>query len=88
MASRKLFGISDDISVGTENCRIRLAKPCGGRTYAARYSVFKELFLAALAGAILNEFEMGRKVICHRCGLWKTLGGQRPQLALACCVFI
>ena len=31
-ASRKFFGISDDISVGTENSRIRLAKPCAGRT--------------------------------------------------------
>ena len=38
-----------------------------------RYSVFKELFLTALGGTIMNEFEMGRKVRCHM-GLWKTLG--------------
>jgi hypothetical protein len=36
------------------------------------YSVFKELFLTACAGAIMNEFEMRRKVRCHRSGLWKS----------------
>jgi hypothetical protein len=42
-----------------------------GKDLAARYSVFKELFVTAFAGAILNEFEMRRKVRCHKGGLWK-----------------
>ena len=36
-----------------------------GKDLATRYSVFNELFLTAFAGAILNEFEMKRKVRCH-----------------------
>jgi hypothetical protein len=36
-----------------------------GKDLVERYSVFKELFLTAFAGAILNEFEMRRKVRCH-----------------------
>jgi hypothetical protein len=30
-----------------------------------RYSVFNELFLTAFARAMMNRFEMGRKVRCH-----------------------
>jgi len=41
-----------------------------------RYSVFKELFVTACAGAMMNEFEVGRKVRCHRGGLWKTVEDQ------------
>jgi hypothetical protein len=37
-----------------------------GRDLATRYSVFNELFLTASAGAMMKEFEMGRKVRCHR----------------------
>jgi hypothetical protein len=36
-----------------------------GKDLAKRYSVFKELFLTSFAGAIMNEFEMRRKVRCH-----------------------
>jgi hypothetical protein len=50
-----------------------------GKDLAARYSVFKELFLTAFAGAIMHEFEVGRKVRCHTGGLWKTVGGPRPR---------
>ena len=32
-----------------------------GKDLAERYSVFKELFLTAFAGAIMNESEMNRK---------------------------
>jgi hypothetical protein len=48
---------------------------------ARRYSVFKELFLTAFAGAIMNEFEMRRKVRCHKGGLWKIPGSPRRGLA-------
>jgi hypothetical protein len=37
-----------------------------GKDLARRYSVFKEPFLTAFAGAIMNEFEMGRKLRCHK----------------------
>jgi len=47
-----------------------------GKDLAKRYSVFKEPFLTAIAGAIMNEFEMRRKVRCHTGGLWKTVGGE------------
>jgi hypothetical protein len=36
-----------------------------GKDLAKRYSVFKELFLTAFAGAMMNEIEIGRKVRCH-----------------------
>ena len=50
-----------------------------GKGLAMGYSVFNELFLTASAGAILNEFEMARKVRCHRGGLWRILGDQGPR---------
>ena len=45
-----------------------------GKGLATRYSVFNELFLTACAGAMMNEFEMGCKVRCHRGRLWKIVG--------------
>lgn len=48
-----------------------------GKDLAARYSVFNELFLTASAGAIMNEFEMRRKVRCHRGNLWKAVENYR-----------
>jgi hypothetical protein len=36
-----------------------------GKDLAKRHSVFKELLLTAFAGAMMNEFEMRRKVRCH-----------------------
>ena len=45
-----------------------------GKDLAERYSVFKELFLTAFAGAIMHDFEMRRKVRCHTGGLWKYVG--------------
>jgi hypothetical protein len=47
-----------------------------GKDLAERYSIFKELFLTAFAGAIMNESEMNRKVRCHTGGLWKTVGAK------------
>jgi hypothetical protein len=40
-------------------------KTLKGKALAKRYSVFKELLVTAFAGAIMNEFEMRRKVRCH-----------------------
>jgi hypothetical protein len=54
-----------------------------GKDLAARYSVFKEPFLTAFAGAILSEFEMRRKVRCHTGELWKTVGVQKSKKRLA-----
>jgi hypothetical protein len=72
------FGISEAVSVGTENCP-DCPQNIVGKNLALRYSVFKELFLAALAGAIMHEFEMMRKVRCHTCGLWKTVEVKAPS---------
>jgi hypothetical protein len=52
-------------------------KTLWGRDLTTRYSVFNELFLTASARAMMNEFEMRRKVRCHKSGLWKTVGGQK-----------
>lgn len=41
-------------------------KTLKGKGLAKRYSVFKELLVTAFAGAIMNEFEMRRKVRCHK----------------------
>jgi len=72
----KSFGFSQAISVATEIVRIRPPKYCYGKDLAAGYSVFKELFLTAFARAMMNEFEVGRKVRCHKAGLWKIPGDQ------------
>src|SRR5580704_13366342 len=42
---------------------------------ATRYSVFKERFLTAFAGTMMDEFEGRRKVRCHKGVLWKTFWG-------------
>ena len=57
-----------------------------GKGLAARYSVFNEQFLTASAGAMMNEFEMRRKVRCHKAGLWKTLGKSKTWPPLKCLV--
>jgi hypothetical protein len=54
-----------------------------GKDLARRYSVFKELFLTAFAGAILNEFEMRRKVRCHIGAVEKLCGGVSVPLKCA-----
>ena len=55
-----------------------------GKDLAARYSVFNELVLTAFAGAILNEFEVRRKVRCHRVGLWKICADQIQRDSHSC----
>jgi hypothetical protein len=47
-------------------------KILSGKDLAMRYSVFNELFLTALARAMMNESEMGRNVRCHNGGLWNS----------------
>ena len=49
---------------------------------AVSYSVFNEPFPTASAGAIMNEFEMRRKVRYHSGGLWRTVGGQKAKAQL------
>jgi hypothetical protein len=63
--------------------RTLAAKPCGGRTWPALYSVFNELFLAASAEAIMNESETRRKVGCHTGGLCKIWAQKHGTLGLA-----
>jgi hypothetical protein len=48
-----------------------------GKDLALRYSVFKERFVTACAGAIMREFEIGRKVRCHKWGCGKRCGSVR-----------
>jgi hypothetical protein len=57
-------------------------KTLKGKGLAKRYLVFKELLFTAFAGAIMNEFEMRRKVRCHTETVdffWERAGSQ-PRL--------
>ena len=53
-----------------------------GKDLATRYSVFNELFLTAFGGAMMNEFEMRRKVRCHNGAVedsWERFVVQRSR---------
>ena len=53
-----------------------------GKDLTLRYSVFKERFVTACAGAIMREFRMGRRSDVTM-GLWKNYRGSESSAALS-----